>query len=88
MPGGSLEELGLRPGERVRWQRRDRSHWTVGSVIGRERDGSVAVRDAHGRARALVVERLEVAAVGRRGAPGWEPLIERVRRTEQLQLFD
>jgi hypothetical protein len=87
MPGGSLEELGLRPGERVRWQRRDRSHWAEGSVTGRERDGSIAVRDRQGRARALVIERLEVRAVGPRGAPGWEPLLDRVRRAEQLHLF-
>jgi hypothetical protein len=84
---GSLEELGLRKGERVRWQQRDRAHWAEGAVTGRERDGSIAVRDAQGRARALLIERLEVRAVGPRGAPGWEPLIDRVRRAEQLDLF-
>jgi hypothetical protein len=88
MAAGSLEELGLRRGERVRWRRRDRGHWAEGSVTGRERDGSIAVRDAQGRARSFVVERLEVRAVGRRGATGWEPLIDRVQRTEQLHLFD
>ena len=87
MAAGSLEELGLRVGERVRWQRRDRGHWAQGTVTGRERDGSIAVRDAHGRARALVIERLEVRTVGPRGAPGWEPLLDRVQRAEQLDLF-
>ena len=85
--GGSLEELGLRPGERVRWRRRDRSRWSEGAVTRRERDGSIAVRDSQGRAWAFVIERLEVRAVGPRGAAGWEPLIARARRAEQLQLF-
>ena len=84
----SLEELGLRRNERVRWQRRDRAHWAEGRVTGRERDGSIAVRDAQGRARAFVIERLEVRAVGPRGGPGWEPLIDRVKRIEQLHLFE
>ena len=82
-----LEELGLRPGERVRWRRREGGHWTEGTVIGRERDGSIAVRDGQGRARALVIDRLEVRATGPRGAAGWEPLFDRVHRIEQLDLF-
>ena len=87
MPEPRLDELGVRPGERVRWRRRDGGHWAQGSVTGRERDGSVAVRDSQGRARAFVVERLEIRATGPRGASGWEPLIDRVKRIEQLRLF-
>ena len=87
MAAGSLEELGVRVGERVRWQRRDHGRWVEGTVTGRERDGSIAVRDPQGRARALVIERLEVRSVGPRGAPGWEPLLVRVHRAEQLDLF-
>ena len=83
----TLDELGVRTGERVRWRRRDGGHWVEGRVTGRERDGSVAVRDAQGRARAFVIERLEIRATGPRGASGWEPLIDRVRRIEQLRLF-
>ena len=82
-----LEAIGLRAGERVRWRPRPGGHWAEGSVTGRERDGSIAVRDAQGRARALVLERLEVRAVGPRGASTWEPVAERAGRTEQLRLF-
>ena len=83
----TLDELGLRRGERVRWQRRAGGHWSYGTVTGRERDGSIAVHDGQGRARAFVIDRLEVRAVGARGAPGWEPLLARVSRSEQLDLF-
>ncbi len=86
--GPSLEELGLRAGERVRWRPRPGGHWAEGKVTGREGDGSIAVRDAQGRARALVMERLEVRAAGPRGAPRWEPVVDRAARTEQLPLFD
>ena len=87
MPAPSLDELGVRPGERVRWRRRDGGHWAQGTVTGRERDGSLSVRDAQGRARALLLDRLEIRATGPRGAAGWEPLLDRVRRIEQLRLF-
>jgi hypothetical protein len=88
MPAGTLEELGLRAGERVRWRRRPGGRWAEGAVTARERDGSVGVRDSQGRARAFAVDRLEVRAVGPRGAHGWEPLLDRAGRTEQLHLFD
>jgi len=86
--GASLDELGLRAGERVRWRRRSGGSWAEGTVTGRERDGSIGVRDDQGRARALLIERLEVRGAGPRGAPRWEPLADRVRRTEQLPLFE
>ncbi len=83
----SLDELGLRPGERVRWRRREGSRWVEGVVVARERDGSIGITDARRRARALPVERLEVEAVGPRGARTWEPLAARAARTEQGVLF-
>lgn len=51
------------------------------------RDGSVGIRDGRGASRALTVDRLGVRTRGLRGAGIWEPLIARVRRTEQLPLF-
>lgn len=83
----ALAALGLRPGERVRWQRKPGGHWHEGVVIRREPDGSVAVRDADGAWRSIVVDRLEARMTGRRGSRGWEPLAERAARPAQLTLW-
>lgn len=83
----SLERLGLRAGEAVRWRPKPGARWVEGTVTGLERDGSIGLTDPQGRARALPVERLEVRASGPRGARTWEPLADRVARTEQLGLF-
>jgi hypothetical protein len=45
------------------------------------------VTDSRGLSRSLAVDRLEVACPGPRGGSGWEPLIERASRTEQLRLL-
>lgn len=82
-----LEELGLRAGEPVRWRPREGARWTEGKITGVERDGSIGLVDGQGRARALPIDRLEVRACGPRGARTWEPLAERVARTEQMELF-
>jgi hypothetical protein len=82
-----LVELGLAPGDRVRWRERPGARWSEGKVVGRERDGSVGVRDGNGASRALVADRLEVRARGPRGGPMWEPVAERAARTEQLSLW-
>jgi hypothetical protein len=83
----SLEQLGLRAGDRVRWRPRDGARWVEGTVTGRERDGSIGVRDPQGRSRALPLDRLEVRAKGPRGATTWEAAVARAARTEQLGLF-
>lgn len=86
-PRPELAALGLSAGERVRWRDRPGGRWREGTVVGRERDGSVGVRDGRGASRALRVDRLEVRTRGPRGARTWEPLTVRVGRTEQLPLF-
>jgi hypothetical protein len=88
-PPGSpeLAAVGLVGGEQVRWRDRSGGRWRQGTVVGRERDGSVGVRDGNGASRALTVDRLEVRARGPRGARVWEPLVARVERDEQLPLF-
>jgi hypothetical protein len=86
-PRPELAVLGLSAGERVRWRRRPGGRWREGTVVERERDGSVSVRDGNDASRALRVDRLEVRTRGPRGARTWEPLSARVERTEQLPLF-
>ncbi len=83
-----LRSLGLRPGDEIRFRRGPGERWLAGTVMGREADGSVDLRDARGRSRAIPVERIEVAERGPRGGRVWTPLAEVIARTEQLGLFD
>jgi hypothetical protein len=83
----SLAALGLESGERVRFRRREGGRWHQGVVRGLEGDGSLAISDEKGAARALPLDRVEVAAPGPRGARGWEPVAERAARTEQMRLL-
>ena len=85
--GSALARLGLCPGDRVRFRRRERGQWQEGVVSGMHRDGSVALHDEDGRARALLPERLELRTTGPRGATTWEPLLEHAARPEQLRLL-
>ncbi|MBV8691297.1 MAG: hypothetical protein JOZ37_05950 [Actinobacteria bacterium] len=81
-------ELGLRVGERVRFAQADKARWQTGIVKKIERDGSIGIVDAKGASRAVRAEQVEVRRVGPRGANGWEPLLDRAGRTEQLNLLD
>lgn len=83
----TLDELNLQPGDRVRFKRTSGSAWHEAKVVGVERDGSVALRDAKGSARSIASDRLEVQVRSRRGALRWEPVLEHAQRTTQLPLF-
>lgn len=83
----SLLEVGLRPGDRVRWRRVEGGTWREGKVERRERDGSIGVRDERGAARALPLELLQVRGRGQRGGTVWEPVAARAERDEQLGLL-
>ncbi len=83
----TLLDLGLHVGDVVRFRPRPTARWQEATVVRRERDGSIGVRDGKGAARALPVERLEVPTSGPRGARTWEPLAERAARDVQLDLF-
>ena len=83
----ALLEVGLRPGDRVRFRRAEGGSWREAKVERRERDGSVGVRDERGAARALPVERLQVRTKGPRGGTTWEPVAERASRDEQLGIW-
>lgn len=85
-PPTTLADLGLATGDRVRWHEGAGTRWREGRVVGRERDGSVGVRDGRGASRALRVERLEVATKGPRGGATWEPVTRRATRGQQLAL--
>jgi hypothetical protein len=82
-----LGALGLRVGDRVRFRRTDGARWREAMVTGREKDGSVALRDAKGAARAMPIDRLEVRRAGPRGAARWQPVPEVAAAREQLTLW-
>ena len=86
MTSPALLELGLTEGMTVRFRRRAGGRWHEGTVVGRERDGSVAVRDGDGRSRALRPDALEVKESGPRGAVRWQPVVTVAARTDQLAL--
>lgn len=83
----ALLEVGLRPGDRVRFRQRDGGSWKEATVERRERDGSIGVRDERGAARAITIERLQVRTTGKRGALVWEAVTDRAERDEQLGLL-
>lgn len=86
-PELGLAELGLTPGDQVRFRRSPSERWKSATVVRRERDGSVGLSDGKGAARAIPVEQIEVRTQGPRGGVIWEPLPERAARTEQMRLL-
>jgi hypothetical protein len=83
----SLEQLGVRAGDRVRFRRRDSERWKEAVVERLEKDGSLGLRDAKGASRALELDLIEVRSTGPRGGVVWEPVVERAARTEQMPLW-
>lgn len=83
----TLLEIGLHVGDAVRFRPRPGARWQEATVVRRERDGSIGLRDGRGASRALAIERLEVRTAGPRGAATWEALAVRADRAEQLDLF-
>lgn len=87
MTVAALAALALRPGEPVRFRRTEAGRWSLGHAVGVEKDGSLAIRDGKGASRAIPLQLVEVQAVGPKGGRGWEPLLDRATRTEQLTLL-
>jgi len=81
-----LAELGLAPGDTVRFRRRETERWKQAVVARRERDGSVGLHDGRGASRSIPIELIEVQAQGPRGGLVWEPVADRAARTEQIPL--
>jgi hypothetical protein len=86
-PAAGLAELGLREGTAVRFRRKEAERWKDGTVVRREDDGSLGVRDSKGSLRAIPIELVEVRDTGPRGGVVWEPLSERAARSEQMKLL-
>lgn len=82
-----LDRVGLSTGDRVRFRRRPGARWTEAVAVRLERDGSVGLQDPKGAAVAIPVARIEVRTEGPRGGVIWEPLADRLARTEQLRLL-
>ena len=80
-----LPELGLRPGEPVRFRRGTR--WHEGRLVGIEADGSLQVSDRKGAARSLPVGCIEVRREGPRGAAVWRSVPAVISQPEQLDLW-
>lgn len=85
-PEVGLAELGLAPGDTVRFRRRESERWKQAVVSRRERDGSIGLHDGRGASRSIPIELIEVQAQGPRGGLVWEPLAARAARTEQIPL--
>lgn len=83
----ALLEVGLRPGDTVRYRKKEGGAWQEARVERRERDGSMGVRDDRGAARAIALDRLQVKTTGRRGGTVWELVSQRADRDEQLGMF-
>lgn len=71
-----LAELGLEIGQLVRYRGANDKRFHEGVVLRREADGSVGLRDERGRARAILLEAIEVRVVGPRGGEQWVPLTD------------
>lgn len=87
----SIEGLGLRAGDHVRFKRAERGRWQEAIVLRREQDGSIGLRDSKGAYRALPLDRLEVrrpSGRARSTRPArWVPAPEWGATPEQLELF-
>ena len=83
----TLQKLGLRSGEPVRFRKGETGRWFAGKMSGVAIDGSITVFDANGNARSLKPERVEVRRPGSRGRLSWQTVSDVAITWEQLQLW-
>ena len=83
----TLQRLGLRQGEPVRFRKTDTGRWFAGKMSGVALDGSITIYDANGAARSLRPERVEVRRPGSRGRLTWQSVSDVAITWEQLQLW-
>lgn len=84
----TLNAVGLRLGEPIRFRRNDGGRWIEGRVARMEPDGSVTLHDPDGAARSLRPERVQVRRPGARGRLTWRTVSDVAMTWEQLDLFD
>jgi hypothetical protein len=83
----TLDRVGLRSGEPIRFRRHEHGRWVVGRVVGLAADGSITLRDPDGSARSLRPERVEIRRPGSRGRLRWCIVSDVAITWEQLELF-
>lgn len=83
----TLNAIGLRLGEPIRFRRHDGGRRVVGKVVRIEADGSVTLHDPDGAARSLRPELVEVRRPGSRGRLVWQLVSDVAVTWEQLELF-
>jgi hypothetical protein len=88
MPERTLNAVGLRLGEQIRFRRNEAGRWVVGKVARVEPDGSITLHDPDGAARSLRPELVEVRRPGTRGRLVWKAVSDVAMTWEQLDLFD
>ena len=84
----TLQLLGLKSGEPVRFRKGETGRWFAGKMSGVGIDGSITIYDANGAARSLRPERVEVRRPGSRGRLTWQTVSDVAITWEQLQLWD
>ena len=83
----TLNAVGLRLGESIRFRRHDGGRWLVGKVLRIEPDGSITFHDPDGAARSLRPELVQVRRPGTRGRLVWRTVSEVALTWEQLEMF-
>lgn len=83
----TLNAVGLRLGEQIRFRRNEAGRWLIGKVARVEPDGSITLHDPDGAARSLRPERVQVRRPGSRGRLVWKTVSDVAVTWEQLDLF-
>jgi hypothetical protein len=84
----TLNAVGLKLGEKIRFRRSERGRWVEGRVARMEPDGSITLHDPDGAARSLRPERVQVQRPGSRGRLAWKRVSDVAVTWEQLDLFE
>ncbi len=87
MPERTLNAVGLRLGEPIRFRRNDAGRWIEGKVARMETDGSITLHDPEGASRSIRPERVQVRRPGSRGRLVWKTVSDVAVTWEQLEMF-